>query len=51
MAGRQYVRVSPESGRVTFLPPDPARELAGVRLMQDALDPYLMTQLVRQVAQ
>lgn len=35
IAGRQYVRVSAESGRVAFLLPDPARELAGVRLIQD----------------
>jgi hypothetical protein len=35
MAGGQYVRVSAESGHVTFLLPEPARELAGVRLVQD----------------
>jgi enterochelin esterase-like enzyme len=39
MAYGQYVRVSAESGHVAFVLSDPARELAGVRLVQDVRIP------------
>src|ERR1700693_667855 len=38
-AGRQYVRVSAETGVVTFRMPDPDRKLLGVRLFQDVRIP------------